>query len=211
MPASEVDALIEKTLNGDREALSELLDRYRPRLRAMVNFRMDPRVRKRVDPSDILQESFIELARKLPTAKLPQDPSSFFVWIRGITMDRLLVAHRRHLAAKVRDARKELSIDQKFGGDATSMCLAAGLLGKETSILGKIVRREQKQLVISLLEQMDGIEREVIALRTFEGLSNSEVAQILNLTKQKASRIFIRGLERLRASMQSIPGLAEQI
>jgi RNA polymerase sigma-70 factor, ECF subfamily len=70
---NEARHLIDRLRTGDRPALGELFDRYRDRLRRMVELRMDPRLRARVDASDVLQEAYIELAGDLDAYRA--DPS----------------------------------------------------------------------------------------------------------------------------------------
>lgn len=204
---TEEDLLVQRAVEGDKQALAELVGRYRPRLRSMISFRMDKHLQGRIDPSDVIQEAFLELAEKLDDFKLKK--MSFFVWIRLVTMERLLRLHREHLTTQKRDARRELSIDNQLGSDATSMSIALRLLANATSVADELERAEQQAALLKLLSQMDPIDREVIALRVFEGLSNGEAAETLELTKQTASKRFVRAMRRLRESMLLVPGLSE--
>ena len=167
--AADTELLLTRAIAGDRQALADLLGHYRPRLRSMVSFRMDRHLQGRVDPSDVLQEAFLELADKLDEFKTKKK-MSFFVWVRLVTMERLLRFHRDHLTTRKRDARRELSIDQQLGSDATSMSIAMGLLANVTSVADKVARAEQQAALLKLLSEMDPIDREIIALRIFEGL-----------------------------------------
>lgn len=173
----------------------------------MVAFRMDKHLQGRVDPSDVLQEAFLELANKLDDFK-SNKKMSFFVWVRLVTMERLLRFHREHLTTQKRDARRELSIEQQLGSDATSMSMALGLLANATSVADQVARAEQQAALLKILSELDPIDREIIALRIFESLSNGEAAETLDLTKQTASKRFIRAMRRLRESMLLVPGLS---
>jgi len=205
---ADVESLVARATSGDQHSLAELLGYYRPRLRNMVAFRMDKHLQGRVDPSDVLQEVFLELADKLDEFKTRK--MSFFVWIRLVTIERVLRTHREHLTTQKRDARRELSIDHQLGSDATSMSIALGLLANVSSVGDRAARAEQQAALLKLLGKMDPTDREVIALRVFEGLSNGEAAETLELTKQTASKRFIRAMRRLREAMLLIPGLSEQ-
>lgn len=204
----DTETLVSNAIAGDRQALADLLSHYGPRLRNMVSFRMDQHLQGRVDPSDVLQEAFLELAAKLDEFKTKKT-MSFFVWIRLVTMERLLRFHREHLTTQKRDARRELSIDRQLGSDATSMSIALGLLANATSVAGKLARAEQQTALIKLLDEMDAVDREIVALRVFEGLSNDEAAETLDLTKQTASKRFVRAIRRLREAMRMVPALSE--
>ena len=105
----EIDGLVRRAAAGEETALAELFDRYRARLRQMVRLRLDRRLQGRVDPSDVLQEAYLDLSKKLPDyagkSNLP-----FFLWLRLVTGERLLRVHRQHLGAAMRDAGRELSL-----------------------------------------------------------------------------------------------------
>src|SRR4051812_32354157 len=103
--------LLRRAAGGDTAALGELLAAHRRRLRRMVRLRMDPRLQGRVDPSDVLQETFLEAAQRL--ADYVRDPRMpFFLWLRFLTGQRLLTLRRRHLGTEARDAGREISLHQ---------------------------------------------------------------------------------------------------
>ena len=126
----------------------------------------------------------------------------FFLWLRFITVQKLLQMHRRHLGAQVRDAGREISIFAKPQPQATSAMLAAHLLGKNTSPSVAAMRAEQTSKVERVLNSMSEVDREILALRRFERLKNDEVAKLLNLSKTAASNRYIRALERLQKEIQ---------
>ena len=193
---------------GDETALAALFQQHRHKLRSMVAFRMDSNLKGRVDPSDVIQESFLDLSKRLNEFN-ERKAMSPFVWMRLVTLESLVNVHRRHITTQQRDARRDLSIDRDVGLGVTSVSLAAGLLAKLSSASGKAVRSEQKARLHELINQLDDDDREIIGLRFFEGVSNGEAAEILGLTKQTASKRFMRAIERLRTSMHEVPGLAE--
>src|SRR5215208_8334352 len=123
------DPRIARAAGGDSVAMGELFAQFRDRLRQMVRLRLDRRLQGRVDPSDVLQEAYIDLAQKLPDyAKKP--PMPFFLWLRLVTGERLLRVHRQHLGAAMRDAGREVSLCQGALPQASSVSLAAQLLGR---------------------------------------------------------------------------------
>lgn len=206
MTAETISILIEQAKNGDENAMADLFHHYKRQLRSMIAFRMDRKLKGRVDPSDILQDAFMDLAKKLPD--FDSKGMSFFVWLRLVVSERLLLAHQHHLKVQKRDAAKEvrLATGRNGNGNASSMILAEHLLGKFSSVAGHAIRAEQRIRLKSLLDQMDEMDREVIALRIFERLSNSEAAEVLGLTKQTTSKRFYRAIERLRETVLEIPG-----
>jgi RNA polymerase sigma-70 factor, ECF subfamily len=200
------DLLIDRAAAGDSEALAELFGRYRKRLRSMVRLRLDRRLQGRVDPSDVLQEAYLDVVQQLPTYRAkPEMP--FYLWLRLTTGQRLMRMHRQHLGAAFRDAGREVSLHRGALPQASSVSLAAQLLGKMTSV-SKAVERVETQLQLqAALNGMDELDREIIALRHFEELSNAEAAQVLGLEPSAASKRYIRALKRLQEILKSIPGL----
>lgn len=196
----DVEVFVERARAGDQQALAALFELYRGRLRRMVDLRMDQRLAGRIDPSDVLQEAFIDLAAKLKDFSRKSD-MSFFLWLRLVTGERLLQVHRKHLAANMRDARKEVSIGRHGVPNASSILLAGQLIGPLTSAAEKVIRAETQVRLNETLNQMDEIDREIIALRHFEELSNLEVAQVLDLSPTAASNRYIRAIRRLKESL----------
>src|SRR5690606_39495826 len=97
---------VERVRAGDPQALAELIDESRPRLLRMVALRLEPSLRGRIDPADVLQEAAVEALRRFPEW-LRQDSLSIHLWLRLITAQSLAQVHRRHLGAHMRDALRE--------------------------------------------------------------------------------------------------------
>src|SRR5262249_53560955 len=127
------DELIAQAIAGDQKALATLFHRHRKRIREMVRLRLDRRLQGRVDPSDVLQEAFLDLAEKLPEYSQKRAEIPFFLWMRLVTGERLLRIHRRHLGAEIRNADREVSLHRGRMPQASSVSLAAQLLGRFTS------------------------------------------------------------------------------
>ncbi len=202
---SETKRLIEQAVRGDQRALGELLGRHRERLRRMIALRLDWRLRGRVDPSDVLQEACLDAARRLPEYhKNPTMP--FFLWLRFLAGQRLVDEHRKHLGAAARDAGREISLYRGALPETSSAALAAHLLGRLTTPSQAAIRAERKIRLQEALNRMDPIDREVLALRHFEELSNTEAAAVLGLDKSAASKRYARALIRLKEILASMPG-----
>ena len=96
---------------GDHDALGEFFARNRGRLLKMVRLRLDRRLQGRLDPEDVLQEAFVDAARRL--GEYAADPRMVpYVWLRFLTAQRVQALHRVHLGVKSRDAGREVSIFQ---------------------------------------------------------------------------------------------------
>jgi RNA polymerase sigma-70 factor (ECF subfamily) len=203
--SSNTRGLLDRVRDGDQQALAELFARYRDRLRRMVRLRLDRRLQGRLDPSDVLQEAYLDLARRAPEY-LAEPKMPFFLWLRLLTGQRLLALHRQHLGAQMRDAGQEVSIHRGALPQATSASLAAQLLGRLTSPTQAAVRAELQIKLQEALNSMDPIDREVLILRHFEELSNNETAEVLGLQKGAASNRYIRALKRLKNLLSGVPG-----
>ena len=188
------------------QALADLFAQYRDRLRRMLQLRMDRRLQGRVDTSDVLQDAYLDAARRLDEY-LSQPTLAFYLWLRLLTGQRLMALHRHHLGAKMRDAGQEVSLYRGALPQATSISLAAQLLGRLTSPTKAVARAEMQMRVQQALNEMDPIDREIIALRHFEELTNNEVVQVLGIKKAAASNRYIRALKRLKQIMSSYSGV----
>jgi RNA polymerase sigma-70 factor (ECF subfamily) len=194
---SDAHDLLRRAGAGDAHALAELFNRYRDRLRRMVHLRLDRRLQGRLDPSDVLQDAFLDCSRRLP--EYTANPAlPFFLWLRMLTGQRLIDLHRHHLGAKMRDASQEVSLYRGALPQASSVSLAAQLLGRMTSASRAAIRAETQLRVQEALNNMDPLDREVLTLRHFEMLSNEETAQVLGIKKTAASNRYIRALKRLK-------------
>lgn len=190
----------------DPAALGELFALHRDRLRCMIHLRLDHRLQGRLDPSDVLQEAFLEFAQALPAyVQNPQAP--FYLWLRCITARKLHTLHRQHLGTRMRDAGREVSIYHGTMPEASSASLAAQLVGKLTTPSQAFLRAELQLRVQEALAGMEPLDREVLALRHDEQLSNRETAHVLGISEPAASRRFIRALRRLKELLQQVPGL----
>ncbi len=192
----DIARLLERVRRGDQAALAELFDRYRPRLRRMVELRLDARLAGRVSASDVLQEAYIDALKRVDHYFLKPD-QPFFGWLRLVVGQRLADVHREHMAQK-RDAGQEVSLDRGGVPAADSGYLAAGLIGHLSSPSHAARRNEAVARLEDGLARMDPVDREVLALRHFEELSNAEVAAVLGIQPAAASKRYVRALGRLR-------------
>jgi RNA polymerase sigma-70 factor (ECF subfamily) len=119
-------------IEGDQQACGDVLGDARGRLRRMVALRMDRRLQGRIDPSDVIQEAFLEATSRLPEYRRNPKPMPLFLWLRFLAGQRLQAIHRFHLGTKAREVSREISLYRGGLPDATSAALAAQLLGRDT-------------------------------------------------------------------------------
>jgi RNA polymerase sigma-70 factor (ECF subfamily) len=204
-PACDEEALLRQAMAGDQQALAALFTRYRDRLRKMVRLRLDDRLCGRIDTSDVLQDAYLDVARRFPEyVASPTVP--FYLWLRSLTGQRLIDLHRRHLGAQMRDAGQEVSLNRGALPAASSASLAQHLLAGLTSPSQAAIREEMRLQLQEALNSMDPIDREVVVLRHFEELSNGETAEVLCIEPAAASKRYIRALRRLKTILNAVPG-----
>lgn len=210
MSESQQDTeLIDRVVRGDEDALAQLFSMHRDRLWRMINFRMDPRLHGRVDADDVLQEAWLSAIQRIDHF-LADASRSIFVWFRLITTQTLIDIHRRHLGTQKRNASMEFSINRGWSSESTSFSLSFHLLGHLTSPSQAALREELSEQLKQALASMNEIDREVLALRHFEQLSNRETAQILGISDQASSDRYMRALARLKNVLTALPGFMDQ-
>lgn len=192
------DPRVEAIAAGDREALADFFAEHRERLRRMILFRLHPRLRDRIDPDDVVQEAYLAAADRIGHCRATS-PQSIFIWLRLIAVQTMIDLHRRHLGAARRDAGREVRID--VGGDGTSASMARHLLAGGTSPSSVVGRAEEIGRLQEAIGGMNEIDREVLALRHFEDLTNAEVAEVLGIQAKAASIRYVRALRRLKEIM----------
>lgn len=207
--SSEPTDIHQRLISGDQDALATVFDLHRDRLWKIVYFRMDARMAGRMDPDDVLQDAFVDATKRLHHYT-EEKHFSPFVWLRMIVGQTLTDAHRRHVQAKQRDASRETSRPAGGFPQATSVSLADFLSAKITTPSQSIVRTEQNSKLHQAIESMEPIDREVLALRHFEELSNKEISEVLGIEQKAASIRYIRAVSRLKKILGDIPDFADK-
>jgi RNA polymerase sigma-70 factor (ECF subfamily) len=204
-PGTDEADLLRRAQAGDQQALADLFERYRDRLHKLVCLRLDRRITGRIDPSDVLQDAYLDLVRRFPEyVAAPTVP--FYIWLRSLTGQRLVDLHRRHLGAQLRAVGQEVSLYRGALPAASSASLAQQLLAGLTSPTQAAIRAEMQLRLQEALNSMDPLDREVVVLRHFEDLSNAEAAAILGMEAPAASKRYIRALRKLRDILDAVPG-----
>ena len=203
--SSQTQELLAGARQGDAAAVNQLLDRHRDSLRRMIELRLDRAVSSRVDASDIVQEVLLEANRRLRDY-LNEPRMPFHLWLRQIGQDRLIDAHRRHRQAARRSVDREQSQPAR-PLDQSTLDLMAGICDPELTPAAAATWQELQRRFQAAIEELDQQDREVVLMRHFEQLSNSEVAQTLNLSEPAAGMRYLRAMRRLR---EKLTGAAEE-
>ena len=199
----DVDPVVLERLRGEPGAvLADAFAANHRRLWQLATFRMDHRIAGRVDADDVLQESYLAAEKRVHHyLKSPQ--CSLFVWIRMIVTQTLIDIHRRHLGADMRSAGREVSIAGPPMPQSTCVSMVRHLVGSQTSPSGAMMREESSVELEKAISGMPPLDQETIALRHFEGLTNSETAEVLGISVTAASNRYVRALARLRDILEA--------
>jgi RNA polymerase sigma-70 factor, ECF subfamily len=190
--SAETEALLRQAQAGDPRAFEQLLARHRPFLRGLVALRLDPKLRRRVDPSDVVQEAELEAFRRL-TDYLERRPMPFRVWLRKTACERLLKLRAYHVGAAQRTVEREVPLPER-----SSLLLARRLLGGGSTPSQRFSRREAARLVNEALARLAEADREILLMREFEGLSYEEAGCALDVEPAAARKRYGRALLRLQ-------------
>ena len=193
-----VPPLLDRLRVGDAAALGELFDLYRDRLGRLLAVRLDGRLARRVAAEDVVQETFLDARRRI--GEYLADPAvPVYVWLRFLAVQRLQMLRRAHLGAKARDASLEVAWPEEGLPAASADSLVGVLAGRLTSPSRAAARHELQDRLRAALDALEPLDREVLALRHFEELGNNETAAVLGLSKDAASKRYVRALQKLKA------------
>jgi RNA polymerase sigma-70 factor (ECF subfamily) len=201
---NSTSVLLRRVRGGDSQALDDLFARYRHRLRRMVRLRLDRRLHGRVDPSEVVRLAQADAARRAAEYD-SASAASFFLWARAVTGQRLQALHQDLLGPQMGEAGHEVSLYRGALPQANSASLAAQLLGRLTAT--QAAQQAEKQVRLQeALNDMDPLDREILALRHFEELSNDEAAVVLGIDPAAASNLYIGVLKRIKDVLSRVPG-----
>jgi RNA polymerase sigma-70 factor, ECF subfamily len=192
----DTEQLLDRAAAGDAHARGRLLERHRTRLRSLVALRLDRRIAARVDPSDVVQDSLAEADRRL-AGYLRDRPLPFYVWLRGLALERLVDLHRLHVRAQKRSVRRE-EASVSLLPDESLLQLAERLADRGSSPSARLLHEDLRRRVRDALARLPERDREVLAMRHLEHLSVKEIAAALGLSESAVKVRHVRALERLR-------------
>jgi RNA polymerase sigma-70 factor (ECF subfamily) len=130
---------------------------------------------------------------------------ALFLWLRGVVGNKLLEVHRHHLGTRRRDAGRDVPL-YRPNPDETSASMLAHLTAHATRPSVAAARVEVNATLRRALDEMEDTDREVLALRHFEQLSNAEAAQVIGIQERAAAKRYLRALKRLKDILADMPG-----
>lgn len=190
--SDDSERLIESLQQGDEQALTAVFDQHRDYLRQVVHLRMDGLMASRVDPSDVIQEAYVQAFRRMDDF-LDRRPLPLRIWLRETALETLLQLRRKHVDAKARSVKCEVSLPEQ-----SSILLAANAVGDLTTPSQHVVRDELAGQVQQALSELSDDDREMLLVRNYEGLTNQEAAYVFGISPDAARKRYTRALLRLR-------------
>ena len=192
--------LVQRGAAGDRVALDSLFSRHRARLERMIRGRLDRRLRSRVDVGDVLQEVYLEAARRFE--RFVQGPKlPFFPWLRTLAMQKMIDLHRKHVRAGARDVRLEVPLHAGCSGEAV------GPVAQERSALAPprlVIDRELGSRLSDATDSLEPSDREVLQLRLFQQVSSADTAVQLGINEAAVRKRYSRALQKLQGLVASL-------
>lgn len=194
--------LLEQAKDGDDTAVNQLMDRHRNSLRQLVRMRLDQKIQRRVDVSDVVQDILVEANRRLQ--RYMDNPiMPFHLWLRQIGRDRIIDAHRRHRVSSRRSVDREQPVSAPRGYDESSVQLAAILGDDRLTPAAAALQKEIAGRIERAITKLDEKDSEIVIMRHYEMLTNQEIAAALGLTEPAASMRYLRAVRRLKAILQN--------
>jgi RNA polymerase sigma-70 factor (ECF subfamily) len=202
--SEETARLLQESHAGNDAAFEQLLERHRPRLLASVRRRLNPKLLRRIDPSDVVQETHLEVLRRRDDY-LERQPMPFSLWLLKTAHQRVLRIERDHLRTAKRAIDRELPLP-----DESTMALAQRFVADGTSPSRQLRRQEAARHIRRTLARLSETNREIILLRNFEGLSNTEASQLLEISEDAAKKRYTRAVLQLQRLLHN-DGYTESI
>ncbi|WP_246146420.1 sigma-70 family RNA polymerase sigma factor [Rubripirellula lacrimiformis] len=189
--------LVIASKRGDNEALGRLLEQYRGYLIMLAHRYLSERLRRRVDPSDIVQLTFLEAKRDLPGFR-GETPAEFAGWLRGMLKNNVATAVTRHVTTQKRSLKREVHVAPASPNQDSGAGWLGQLPGSTTSPSGVAIRSEAVLALVEALHQLPETQAEAIRLRYMEGLPLAEIVERMGKSDTAVAGLLKRGLQKLR-------------
>ena len=200
--SSRVVHLLTLARGGDPTVLGPLLEVYRNYLTLLASAQLNDRLRRRMNPSDLVQEAMLAAHRDFAQFRGGSE-REFVAWLRQILIHCLYHAIETHVKAKARDVRREVSLENIDATMNRSVAGFAALIADPgPSPSAPAQQREQLVAVANRLARLPAAYREVIILRGLQGLSFEEVAKQMDRNCGAVRMLWLRALDRLNRTIE---------
>lgn len=199
---SSTGALVVASKAGNNEALGSLLLRYRGYLLMLAHRYLSDQLRRRIDPADVVQVTFLEAKRDLPAFR-GDTPAEFAGWLRGMLKNNVASALSHHVMTQKRSTKKEIHAGTGDGDSKSGGNWIAQLPGGITSPSGVAVREEAVLAMMDALHKLPETQAEAIRLRYMEGLPLKEIVERMGKSDTAVAGLLKRGLQKMRTLLDT--------
>lgn len=198
MDETAIEELLTAARRGQTQPLGQLLQLYRNYLTILASTQLDQRLRRRLNPSDVVQEAMLAAHRDFQQFRGGSE-RELLAWLRQILINCLHHAIETHLKAKRRDVRCEISLEQiNEKLDRSAVDLAEVLPDRGTSPSGPARRRERSVQLADQLAKLQPDYRDVIVLRNLQGLPFEEIAEQMDRSAGAVRMLWLRAIEKFK-------------
>ena len=204
IPQPDPQQLLAEARTAPEAVLGELLQLYGNYLRLLASAQLDAKLRARVSPSDVVQETFLEAHRDFPQFR-GQSEREFLAWLRKILANNLARLVERHILAEKRAVHREVSLEGMGAAiERSTARLDAVLADGAASPSTSASRREYAVILADQLAEMRPEYRDIIVLRHLEGLAFKEIAERTDRSEGAARMLWLRAINRLRQQLDEL-------
>ena len=202
-PSAISMSLLISAKGGSEEALGRLFELYANYLKLLAATQLDGKLRQRVSPSDVVQETFLEATRDFPRFR-GASQGELLAWLRKILVNNLAHLVERHVLAGKRDVRREVSL-QVIGKslEQSTMRLEAVLADRQPSPSSNAATHDDAIILADAMAQLPKDYRQVLILRNLEGKPFGEVAEEMERSTGAVRMLWLRAIDQLRSSLHN--------
>ncbi len=196
--SADISSLIARARSEGPASLGPLLEKYANYLRLLAITHIDAKLRARVSPSDIVQETNVDAHRSFAAFR-GHSEGEFVAWLRTILVHNIARLVERHVLAEKRDVRREISL-QRIGRslERSTIRLHQLLASREPSPSSQLLERERAVLLADHLAALPEHYRQVIVLRNLEGLPFATVARRMDRSEGAVRMMWLRAVNALK-------------
>jgi RNA polymerase sigma-70 factor (ECF subfamily) len=203
-PRTLTERLLDRARSGSTESLGRLLQLYQNYLRLLTVAQLEQRLRGRVSPSDVVQETFFEAHRDFVQFR-GTTAAEFIAWLRRILVNNLYRVVEQHVLAEKRDVRRELSLERLATAlEESTARLEAVIPDPGRSPCADLQHQELEVMLADEIASLPADYREVIILRHIQLLPFDEVGRRMDRSSGAARMLWLRAIKQLRGRLDSM-------
>ena len=188
---------------GDNEQLGRLLENYRGYLFMLAHRYLSDKLKRRIDPADLVQVTFLEAKRDWEQFR-GNSAAECAAWLRNILKNNVATAVTRHITTQKRSLNREVSF-AAVSPDGSAGQWIGEVPGSTTSPSRRAIRAESAKQLFDALHAIPETQAEAVRLRYLEGLSLAEIVDRMGKSETAVAGLLKRGLQKLRESIQLEP------